>query len=272
MISKIFRQALAVVMKKPLKLWGISILCSLLCYVFTILFIGVPGISLAICLAISTSMTMIFLYGYRGQEPKAADLFECLKDGKTAKRTIGGMAWMMLWIFIYGLIPVVGPIIAIVKAYSYRLTPYILVLEQDVKITDAIHVSERRTYGFKGKMFGADVLIYAVYLGLEILQVILVSIFSGISEELGIFISFIFALFMLFVAIVLPLFMGLVQAAFYEEIMGSQSYQSTDTGYQSTDTGYQPYEPAQQSEQTDPTADPQPTGYQPYQPFQPPKV
>ncbi len=222
MISKIYKQAFAVVMKKPFKLWGISLLAILLNTIFSALFIGVPGVSLAINLAINTSMTMIYLYGYRGKEPQAADLFECLKDGQTAKRTIGGMAWMALWVFLYALIPVVGPIIAIVKAYAYRLTPYILVLEPDVKITDAHKVSESRTLGYKGKMFGADLLASLIVVAISFVGGFLSSLFFGISDELafiGGLISFIFFFINLFAGMILPLFLGLVQAAFYEEIM-----------------------------------------------------
>ena len=35
----------------------------------------------------------------------------------------------------------------------------------DVKPTEAIKISKQETMGYKGKMFGADILLGAVYLG-----------------------------------------------------------------------------------------------------------
>ena len=220
MITKIYRQALAAVMKKPFKLWGILLLGGFLCSVMAVLFLAVPAVAIAINLGISTSITMIFLYSYRGQEPCAADLFECLKDGQTAKRTVGGMAWMALWIFLYGLIPVVGPILAIVKTYAYRLTPYILVLEPEIKITEAYKVSESRTFGYKGKMFGADFLAGVILSAIDIGGLILVTIGEEINDGVAALFALLFLVVNLFVAFVFPLFIGFVQAAFYEEIMG----------------------------------------------------
>jgi uncharacterized membrane protein len=138
------------------------------------------------------------------------------------------MAWMILWVFLYGFIPVVGPIIAIVKAYAYRLTPYILVLEPDVKITDAIHVSEERTRGFKGKMFGADILAAVLYFLLYIAVIITVAIVSYILPMFAPMFALAATLVIMFVAIVLPLFLGLVQAAFYEEIMAVNAPKTSD--------------------------------------------
>ena len=64
MIFKIYGRAFKVLMKKPIKLWGISLLSGVLSSVFTILFGAVIGISIAIGMLFATSMTMIYLYGY----------------------------------------------------------------------------------------------------------------------------------------------------------------------------------------------------------------
>ncbi len=208
MISTVFDDAFGVVAEKPFRLWGVSLLASLLSFIVSCAFLAIPVAAIAINLALSTSMTMIFLFGYRGKTPVAADLFECLKDAKTAKRVIGGLLWMNLWIFLWSLIPVAGFVFAIVKSYSYRLTPYILVLEDNVKITDAYKVSEQRTKGFKGEMFGADILAGLMFYGIVLLC-------SLISPVLGI-------IALLISSVIFPLFIGLVQAAFYEEIMNGE--------------------------------------------------
>lgn len=214
MILSIYRKALAVIAKKPFRLLGIAWLSSLLALIFTILFGALLGVALAINLAISTSMTMIFLRGYRGITPRAVDLFCCLKDRRTAKRVICGMTWQMLWLFLWALIPLVGWIIAIVKAYSWRLTPYILVNEPNVPATEAIHVSAQRTYGYRGAMFGADILVYVAIFVVCFLLFLPVNLpFVG-----GTFLL-LFCLFSFACTLLSPLFVGLVQAAFYEEIM-----------------------------------------------------
>lgn len=222
MISSIYKKAFAVIAKKPFRLWGISLLSNLLMSIMLILFGGILGLALAINMAISTAMTIIFLRGYRGETPKAADLFVCLKDLKTAKRVIGGMAWMNLWIFLWALIPFVGWVFAIIKMYSYRLTPYILFSEPDVSATEAIKVSEQRTKGYRGKMFGADILVYVIVYAV----IFVLSFFAGLLMRtpiwaVGSLIMFIVFLISIAVAIFLPLFCGLVQAAFYEEIMSN---------------------------------------------------
>ena len=213
MIFTIYKRALAVLMKRPLALWGISLLSIVLCSMTTALFAGALGIALAINLLLTTSMTMVYLHGYRGEGVKVVQLFDCFKDWSTIKRVLGGMLWMFLWTFIWGLIPIAGPIIAIMKFYEYRLTPYILVTEPDVPITEAIKVSSQRTNGWKGKMFGAEILvvvfILAAYLVLGLLSAIPV---------LGALFALALVLLHICVCVLIALFYGLIQAAFYEEI------------------------------------------------------
>ena len=209
MIFTIHKRALAVLMKRPLALWGISLLSVFLTSMTSGLFIGAAGIALAINLLLTTSMTMVYLHGYRGEGVKAVQLFDCFKDGSTIKRVLGGM----LWIFIWMLVPIAGPIIVIIKIYEYRLTPYILVTEPEVPITEAYKVSSQRTNGWKGKMFGADILI-AVIIALITL---ILGLFSAIPF-IGVLFGIVLAVFTLCVAALSNLYYGLIQAAFYEEI------------------------------------------------------
>lgn len=213
MIKIIYGRALKVLLKKPFALWGISLLNTLLVSVLTALCGAVPILAVAVTLLLNTSMTMVYLHGYRGDEVKAVHLFDTCKDWATVKRVLGGMGWMTLWTFLWGLIPIVGPIFAIIRTYEYRLVPYILVTEPDVAPTEAIKVSKERTNGYKGKMFGADllagVLFSAVCLVLGLLSAIPV---------VGVLFIIILVLLTIVYIVLLPLFLGLVQAAFYEEI------------------------------------------------------
>ena len=209
MLMKIYGQAFKVLMKKPLKLWGIVLLGLVLSGVLGGLCgFAIPGLALCVGLLIGTSMTMLFLKGYRGEEVSTPDLFICFKDWNTIKRVLLGMGWMYLWIFIWSLIPIVGPIFALVRTYEYRLTPYILVMQPEVSITDAIKISAQKTNGYKLQMFLAEFLFGLVF-GLACIILALIPVLG---------------LLVILIAVALaPLFMGLVQAAFYEEIVGSNA-------------------------------------------------
>ncbi len=220
MVMKIYERAFKVLMKKPLKLWGISLLYSVLSVVLVALCgFSIPVLGIAVSLLMSTSMLMIYLKGYRGGDVKVVDLFTCFKDWATIKRVVLGLAWMSLWIFLWSLIPVVGIVFALIRTYEYRLTPYILVTEPDVSITEAIQISKQRTNGFKLQMFWADI---AWGVGLFVVAFVL-GLFSAIPV-LGVL--FTLALVVVYIAVLLfgNLFIGLVQAAFYEEINRADAF------------------------------------------------
>ena len=114
--------------------------------------------------------------------------------------------------FIWALIPLAGPIIAVVKAYSYAFTPYILFTRPELSSTEALRESMRETYGKKSAMFCADFVF-----GIAVTLVLLVLAgFSAIP-----FIGRLFGLLYLLTAIVIgifsPLFTGLVRAYFYDK-------------------------------------------------------
>lgn len=215
-IFSIYGRALGFLKNKPFVLWGISLLEVLITSVVTVLFGIIPGVALAVNLLIDTSMVIIFLRSYRGQENHCVNLFDCFKDWKTIKRVLCGMLWMKLWIFLWSLIPIVGIIFAIIRTYEYRLTPYILVFEQDVPITEAIKVSKERTKGWKGSMFWADVLVVVCI----VIASLILTVFSRIPY-IGILFAIVDILFSIAVALFINLFVGIVHAAYYEEIMSA---------------------------------------------------
>ena len=214
MIKTILTRAIQVVLKKPLRLWGISLLASFLTSVFSWLCgIAIPGLGIAIGLLISVGMTMVFLHGYRGEQVRAVQLFDAFKDWGTIKRTLCGMGWMTLWIFLWALIPIVGIVFAIIRSYEYRLVPYILVNEPDVKPTEAIKVSKERTDGYKLSMFLTDLVPIAA-----IIAVVLVFGLLGLIPKVGTFFLVLMFIALILLALLLPLLRGLIRSAYYEEI------------------------------------------------------
>lgn len=214
MLMSVFQKAFAVLAKKPIRLWGISLLGGLLGFLVTPLCgIAVPVLGICVSILLSTSMTMVYLHGYRGEDVKAAQLFDCFRDWKTVKRVLCGVAWAGLWVFLWALIPVVGIVFAVIRAYRYRFVPYIMMYEPEVGITEALEVSTQRTQGHKGQMFGGDVLPY--------LAVCIVALILGLFASIpyiGILFGIIQVVFYIAVILFLPLYIGLIRAAFYEEL------------------------------------------------------
>lgn len=212
-IKAIYSRAFAVIRKKPLLLWGISLLCILLCGVAYTLCGVIPVLALAIGVLLETAMVVIFLRGYRGEEIAVTQLFDTFRDWKTIRRILCGMGWQMLWVFLWSLIPVVGPVFGVIRMYEYRFTPYILMFEPEVPVTEAIKLSKQKTDGFKNLMFGADAL-YIVGVAVACVLLNLLALIPGIG------ILFRIILFVFSIAAVLfgPLFLGLLQAEFYEEL------------------------------------------------------
>ena len=83
---------------------------------------------------------------------------------------------------------------------------------------DAIKVSAKRTQGYKGKMLGADLLIY----GILIVAGLLLSLLSQIPF-IGVLFGFVNVVVTIVSVLFLNLFMGLVQSAFYEEINANRA-------------------------------------------------
>ena len=166
MVNTIYQKSFAALMKRPFRLWGISLLGALLCWLAGIGFAGILAVGFAIAWAIDVSLAMIFLHGYQtGEEPHTADLFQTFRKDRFL-RVVGGMAWMSLWIFLWSLIPVVGIVFGVIRMYEYRFVPYILMTRDDVKPTDALRVSREQTMGYKGKMFWAILFLFNIVYGL----------------------------------------------------------------------------------------------------------
>ena len=217
-IKTIYSRAFAVLRKKPFLLWGISLLAMLLSALSVPLLGVIPAASIAVSMLLQTAMTLIYLRGYRGEEIAVTQLFDTFKDWKTVKRVLCGMGWASLWIFLWSLIPIVGIVFGIIRMYEYRFVPYILMTRDDVKPTDAIKISKQETMGYKGKMFGADILLGAVYLGAFLVFTLL-----GEIPYLGVLFRILWVLIAIAYGLLAPLFSGIMQAAFYVEIQNRRA-------------------------------------------------
>ena len=228
MISTLYQKTFSVLMKRPLRLWGITLLSSVLLVVVHIGFIGIPAVGFCALLLLEASMSMIYLNSYRtGLEPKTAYLFAAFRKDRIW-RVLGGMAWMQLWIFLWSLIPIVGIVFGVIRAYEYAFVPYILMTRDDVRPTEAIKVSKAETMGYKGKLFGADLLLEGVYF----VVILLLSLLSKIPY-VGIVFTILRIVLTVVFGVLAPLFLGILHAAFYVEIQNRRA------------AGQQPSAPAQ---------------------------
>lgn len=230
MFIESYKKALAVLVKKPIRLWGLSLLNGFICAVATLFsfpFFLVVGI--AINYVITAGMAKVYLDGLEGKQVYSDQLFEGFK---TFFRTAGGMAWKDLWILIWnvavilvtgiitaivGWIPVLGILLTIIlsiagtvvirmKDYSYRFVPYILMTKPEVNATEALRVSMKMTRGKRMQMFLADLVFGVIMLVVYALLIALCMIP---------YIGPIFIIAMAVVTLLLPIFVGLYSAAFY---------------------------------------------------------
>jgi len=96
---------------------------------------------------LSVNATENFTKIYKNEQAVAQDVLSNFKVNYLRK--VGGMAWMMLFSFLWGMIPVYG----IIKAISYSLTPYILANNPNVPAKQALKLSMRMTEGHKMDLF-----------------------------------------------------------------------------------------------------------------------
>ena len=208
-IGEIYSKSFAILKSKPVLLWGLSLLAALLC-ALTLSLCWLPIVSIPLMLVIYVGTLSVFLDAYRGKSVSAEQLFVGFKN---FWHFCGGMAWMLLWIVIWGLIPVAGIVFALIKAYSYRFVPYILLANPEISPFDALKESMKQTEGYKGRMFGADALIVGGIAASYLLLILL-----SFIPYMGIIFSIIYFLLSIAVAIFCPLVLGLIQAAFYDEV------------------------------------------------------
>jgi len=207
-VSDAYSKAFGFLFKKPILLWGLSLLCVLM-VCLTVFFSILPIIWVPIVAVFTLGMYNIFLCGYRGMDISSTQLFESFAKGKFV-RNAGGMLWMELWVLIWLLVPIAGPVLAIIKAYSYRFVPYILITDPDISATEALKKSIIQTEGYRGRMFLVDLLVFAALVIFALLLYVL-----SMIPFIGIIIALIcYVVVLLF----LPLLVGILNAVVYDKV------------------------------------------------------
>ena len=210
MFTEAYKQAFNVLKSKPFRLWGLSLLNIVICAAAGLLSIGFLPLGMAFAFVIDCGMAKVYLDGLSGREVNADQLFEGCKSFGGFLRIAGGMAWQSLWIFLWCLIPIVGPVFAVIKYYEYRFVPYILMTRPEVSATQALRLSMQLTKGKKGQMFLADFL-----LGIVCFAAVLVLTLFAFIPIIGLLFGMTEFLLILVLAAFSPVFIGLYGAAFY---------------------------------------------------------
>lgn len=205
-VGSIYSKSFALLARKPVRLWGLSLMFTLLS-ALAAAFGVIPIISLPITFVLEVGMTSVFLDAYRGKDVSTDQLF---KGFKNFFRFAGGMAWMYLWVLIWSMIPIAGIVFGVIKSYSYRFVPYILLSDPDISATEALRVSMRLTEGYKGKMFLADLLLGAIIF----VVVLIFTLIGGAVPVLLLLTVIVWAVVVAFA----PLVFGIIKAAYYDEI------------------------------------------------------
>jgi len=201
-----YKRALDVILKKPIMLWGLSLLLSVVTAIAGVVTMSIPFLSIAVGYLFACGAAKLYMDGLKGKEVNSKQLFYAFN--KNAVKTAGALAWKDLWTVIWAAVPVVG----IVKAYSYSFVPYIVVTRPEISAFDALKISMKMTKGKKMQMFLADLLF-----------VVIPSVAGGILGALATIpvIGAVFGLvaFLLVLAIALfgSVFAGLYKASFFNE-------------------------------------------------------
>lgn len=207
---EILVNSLKAVAKKPFILWGLSLLCGLLESIAIVLGGFAIGVGIAVGLVLSLGMAWVFLDGYREKEINAKQLFEPFYH---FWRSFAGMGWRQLWIFIWSLIPFAGPIIGIIKGYSYSMVPYLLREKPEKSPDDVMKDSMDMTDGFKGRMFLTDVIAYGAFIAIVAVLCVLSTI-----PYIGVAFTIITVIVVIVLLLIMPLLSGLIRAAWYEQL------------------------------------------------------
>lgn len=224
MIQRIYAKAFGTLLKKPIKLWVLSVISTALTSIVTFGCAGAPLVGSAVTSVLGVGMTKEYLDGYQGREIGFNQLFVGFKN---FWHVCGGMMWMTLWLLLWALIPIAGLVMVVIKGYSYSFMPYILITQPEIPIRDALKLSIEKTNGYKGKMFGANILVDVAVLVVSLLLFLFARI-----PFIGVLFVIINVIYVIALILFLPLLKGIIGVAFYCEINDlDEDYD--DYGYES---------------------------------------
>lgn len=188
-------------------LWGLSLLTGLLSAI--ILIFGVlPIITIPAVAVLNAGMASVYFTAYNGFDVSSRQL---LGGFNNFKHIAAGMCWRMLWIVLWALIPIAGPFLAIYKTYQYAFVPYILNEEKEVGSLEALKKSMQDTKGYKLQLFGAMIIPAVAYWIVDGVLSLL-----ALIPFVGVLFGVIASIVSLVYSLLSPMFLGLVQAGFYE--------------------------------------------------------
>lgn len=220
MIKYVFGKIFEVLAKKPVKLWGISLLGVLLTALASVLGV-LPIITIPATVLLGMGLSYVLLSAYYGNDVKADDLFYGFGN---FWRNAGGLCWEKLWIFIWSLIPVVGIVFGIIKSYAYKFNQYILLEDNEISAGDALRKSQTMTEGIKGKMFLTDLLIGLIPVAVGIVLGLL-----GMIPVIGVLFTIILVIFLIVYFAFKPLISGLATTVFYDEAKNGIDFAKYDS-------------------------------------------
>lgn len=217
MFLQTYKRALEVILKKPIMLWGLSLLLGVVSIIASVVTASIPFLSIAVGYLFTCGACKLYLDGLKGKEVNSKQLFFAFN--RNCVKTAGAMAWQSLWTVIWSLfycIPlvgfIVGPIVFGVKYYSYKFVPYIMTTHPEVSAFDALKISMKMTQGKKGQMFLADLVFSA---GSVVLCIILGLL--AMIPVLGTVFALVLVLFAIALLLFSNIFVGLYSAAFFNE-------------------------------------------------------
>lgn len=209
---------LKTLMKKPVQLWGLSLLGVILQSLSNLLCAVPPILGMGVSSTLSAGMENVFLDAYHQKEINSKQIFSGFSSGKSFLRIAGGMLWRMLWLFLwalFALIPIVGwviaPIMLVIKGISYSFTPYLLLRKKDISPLDALKRSMEMTKGYRGKIFLTYLICYAALLVIGLLLFLIAKI-----PVIGFIIV---GIVCVVISVLCPLFFGVLRAAMFTEVV-----------------------------------------------------
>ena len=209
---------LKTLMKKPVQLWGLSLLGVILQSLSNVLCAVPPILGMGGSSTLSAGMENVFLDAYHQKEINSKQIFSGFSSGKSFLRIAGGMLWRTLWLFLwalFALIPIVGwviaPIMLVIKGISYSFTPYLLLRKKDISPLDALKRSMEMTKGYRGKIFLTYLICYAALLVVGLLLFLIAQI-----PVIGFIIVGIVGVV---ISVLCPLFFGVLRAAMFTEVV-----------------------------------------------------
>ena len=209
---------LKTLMKKPVQLWGLSLLGVILQSLSNLLCAVPPILGMGVSSTLSAGMENVFLDAYHQKDINSKQIFSGFSSGKSFLRIAGGMLWRTLWLFLwtlFALIPIVGwviaPIMLVIKGISYSFTPYLLLRKKDISPLDALKRSMEMTKGYRGKIFLTYLICYAALLVIGLLLFLIAQI-----PVIGFIIAGIVGVV---ISVLCPLFFGVLRAAMFTEVV-----------------------------------------------------